>query len=97
MNLNYTSENTRLEKHWDQHSSRKPQPFFLSPIHKDEVLLGYQERFVTKVLDETMEFPNVLYCLDNETRAPSEWTLYWAEFMHRDARKRGVEIQLSEM
>ncbi|MCD6510495.1 MAG: hypothetical protein J7L11_08940 [Thermoprotei archaeon] len=97
MNLNYTSVDTRLKEHWDQHPSRKPQPFFLSPIHKDEVLLEYQERFVTKVLDETVEFPNVLYCLDNETRAPSEWTLYWAEFMRREAKERGVEIQLTEM
>jgi len=97
MNLNYTSKNTHLLEEWSYHPSNKPQPFFLSPIFKDEVLLRYQEKFVTRVLEETLEFPNVLYCIDNETRAPPEWTLYWAKFISERARAYGVKIQLTEM
>ncbi|RLI25607.1 hypothetical protein DRO57_03645 [Candidatus Bathyarchaeota archaeon] len=97
MNVNYTAENTRLKERWDIHPSTQPTPFFLSPVLKDDVLLSYQEKFVVKVLEETLDFPNVLYCIDNEVRAPPEWTLYWARLVHGVAREHGVEVQLTEM
>jgi len=97
MNVNYTPENTRLREKWENHPSRKPNPFFLSPILKDFILLQYQEKFVTRVLEETLDFPNVLYCIDNEVKAPPEWTLYWARFIRKIAEEHGVEVQLTEM
>ncbi len=98
-NVNYTTENTKLETEWPYHPARKPQPFFHSvpAVNNDEVLLGYQQAFVRRVLDVTLPFGNVLYCLDNETRAPAEWALYWGEFIAQEAEKRGVQVNLTEM
>lgn len=98
-NKNYTTENTRLETEWPHHPARKPQPFFFSPPEKnnDEILLRYQEAFVRKVLDVSLPYTNVLYALDNETRAPAEWALYWGEFIDKETEKRGVHLNLTEM
>lgn len=97
MNINYTAEDTGLRERWDVHPSTEPNPFFLSPILRNHTLLGYQERFVARVLEETLDFPNVLYCIDNEVRAPPGWTLHWAMFVRRLAREHGAEVQLTEM
>jgi hypothetical protein len=99
MNVNYTTDDTHLVERWDYHPAHKPQPFFHSPpgLNDDRVLLRYQEAFVRKVLDISLPYPNVLYCLDNETRAPAEWALYWGRFINEEARKQGVEVNLTEM
>ncbi len=98
-NVNYTTQNTKLQKTWDFHPAHKPQPFFFSVPEKnnDRLVLKYQEAFVRKVLDVTLPYPNVLYCLDNETRAPAEWALYWGRFINDEAKRRGTTIQLTEM
>ena len=99
LNVNYTTETTRLETEWDHHPARQPQPFFHSPLalNDDRVLRTCQEVFVRKVLDTSLGYPNVLYCLDNETSAPPEWAWYWAQFIHAEVRKRSASIQLTEM
>lgn len=99
MNSNYTTENTRLQTEWDHHPAEKAQPFFYSPPKRnnDRVLLSFQEAFVRKVLDVTQGYPNVLYCLDNETATPPQWAWYWGEFIRTEARKRKTAIQLTEM
>ena len=99
MNSNYTTENTRLEKVWNHHPAGKAQPFFYSPPgrNNDRVLLSFQEAFVRKVLDVTLPFPNVLYCLDNETATPPQWAWYWGAFIRKEGKKRKVGAQLTEM
>lgn len=98
-NVNYTTETTRLVPEWDHHPSRKAQPFFYSvpELNDDAVLLEYQQEFVRKVLEVTVDLPNVLYCLDNETATPPEWCWYWGRFLAEESRKRGVPIQVTEM
>jgi len=98
-NINYTVENTRLETEWDHHPASRVQPFFFSVPgrHDDRVLLKYQEAFVRKVMEVSLPYPNILYCLDNETRAPVEWAHYWGRFIQDEARKRGVPVHVTEM
>ncbi len=98
-NVNYTTDNTRLQTTWDFHPAHKPQPFFFSvpELNNDKLLLQYQQAFVRKVLDVTLKYPNVLYCMDNETRAPEQWALYWGRFIHEEARRRGLRACTTEM
>ncbi len=98
-NVTYTTENTRLVPEWDHHPARKAQPFFSSvpELNNDTVLLAYQEAFVRKVLDATIDLPNILYCLDNETRTPPEWCWHWGQFLAEESKVRGVPIQVTEM
>ena len=99
INVNYTTENTHLVEEWDHHPARKRQPFFFSPeaLNNDTVLLPYQEAFVIQVLDVSLEFPNVLYCIDNETLAPPEWPLRWGRFIRDEAAKRGKNVHITEI
>lgn len=98
-NCNYSVKSTKLKTEWNYHPARRPQPFFYSPpeLNDDRVLRGFQEAFVQKVLDVSLRYPNVLYCLDNETNAPEEWVYYWANFIQDEAKKRGALVQLTEM
>ena len=98
-NSNYIKENTPLPAEWDYYPVRNPQPFFYSPpeLNNDTILRGYQEAYVRKVLDFTAEHPNILYCLDDATKAPSEWAFYWGNFINKEAQKRNVSIHLTEM
>jgi len=99
LNRNYTAEEVRLVPQWDWHPARKPQPFFHSvpQLNNDVVLLRYQQAFVRRVLDVTLKYPNVLYCLDNETAAPPEWAWYWGAFVREEAARRGRNIEITEM
>jgi len=98
-NSSYTTDNTRLETEWDFHPARKPQEFFFSvpACNNDTMLLSYQEAFVRKVLEVSLPYGNVLYALDNETRAPEEWAVYWGGFIRGECEKLGVNIHLTEM
>ncbi len=98
-NSNYTTENTRLKTDWNHHPASRYQPFFDSPPKRnnDRVLLRFQEAFVRKVLDVTVPYPNVLYCLDNETATPPQWAWYWGAFIREESKKRKVNIELTEM
>ena len=99
MNTNYTTGNTQLKEVWDYHPAAKAQPFFYSPpeLNNDRIVLSFQEAFVRKVLDVTLPYPNVLYCLDNETATPPQWAWYWGAFIREEGKKRKVNIQLTEM
>ena len=44
-------------------------------------LLGYQEKYVRKILEETSIYPNIIYEIGNELRANSEWVRYWVNFI----------------
>jgi len=104
-NANYVAgrssagETTRLVPEWDHHPARKVQPFFYSPpaLNDDQVLLGYQQGFVRQVLDLTLPYDHVLYCLDNETSARPEWAWYWAKFILDEMARQGKRIHLTEM
>lgn len=98
-NVNYTAENTRLETEWPHHPARKPQPFFFSVPEKnnDTVLFQYQTRYVDQLLDISFKYRNVLYCMDNETRAPAEWAWFWGNYIQEKAKRAGVKVLLTEM
>ena len=98
-NINYLTENTNLVTEWPHHPARKPQPFFYSIPEKnnDINLLNYQHKFVDNLMDISLQYDNVLYCLDNETRAPAEWAWYWARYLLDRAHRESKSILLTEM
>ena len=99
LNVNYSTETTRLVPDWNHHPAHMVQPFFFSPpkLNNDQLLLRYQQAFVRRVMDFALPYGNVLYCLDNETSAEPEWAWYWGRFARDEAARRGVEIEITEM
>jgi hypothetical protein len=45
--------------------------------------LRLQEQYVRRLLDVLSPYPNVIYCMVNETSAEKAWSDYWLDFTHR--------------
>jgi hypothetical protein len=101
-NVNYTfAESGMIETvDWSAvHDPDKDHPFFqTAPAERDLALVRrYQERFVDKVLQVALPYPNVLYCVSNESNDSLHWSDYWAEHLRRRAAEAGRPIQVGEM
>ena len=101
LNVNYTTAESGLATKIDDYPRRTPGKhlFFYTPASlKDiRVVRQYQDAFVDKMLSISLTYPNVLYCMNNETGEPPEWGLYWAEFIRARAEKAGKRVCLADM
>ncbi len=98
-NINYNGEESGLDDHYPDHPGRNRQPFFFTTPEQQNntVLLPYQQRFVEKMLEHSLKYDHVLYCMDNETNGDEAWGQYWAKFIRERAEKAGKRVYLTEM
>jgi hypothetical protein len=98
-NVNYTYAQSGFAEHYPEHAGRNKQPFFFTTPKQrnNQVVLKYQQRFVKKMLDYSLPYGHVLYCMDNETSAEEAWGAYWAGFIRRQAQEAGKKVCLTEM
>ncbi len=102
-NVNYTEEETGLAEIYPDHPGKDKQPFFHSIpgmpnyTEKLDVVRAYQEKYIDKLLSYTLNYGNVLYCMDNETGTPPEWGQYWIAYIDSVASAKGKEIYLTDM
>jgi hypothetical protein len=98
-NINYTSEQTGLPLEVKTHPTRTENNFFWSvPAERNQkTVLKYQQRFVDKILSYSLKYPNVLYCMDNETSVTPEWGYYWSQHIKAKAKEASVTVQTTEM
>lgn len=82
-NVNYTEAETGLGPRYDDHPANNQQPFFFSTPGQRPIapLLKYQQRFVDEMLRRSLPYPNILYCMDNETAGAEAWGAYWAGYI----------------
>ena len=98
-NVNYDVESSGLPVVVDSHPIKAENPFFWSvpEEHDNAIVLKYQRRFVDKLLDYALPYPNVLYCMDNETSVTPKWGAYWSEYIKARAAREGVLVHTTEM
>ncbi len=98
-NINYTYEQSGFAERYPDHPGKNLQPFFFTTPgqRNNQVVLQYQKRFIDKLLDYSLDYDNVLYCMDNETNGEEEWSRFWAEYLKHKAGKKGKIIQATEM
>ena len=98
-NVNYSYEESGFAKKYPEHPGANNQPFFFTTPEQrnNRVVLQYQQRFVDKMLDHALDYPNVLYCMDNETSSQAAWGAYWAAFITDRASEEGVSVFVTEM
>ncbi|UCG47244.1 MAG: hypothetical protein JSU94_17350 [Phycisphaerales bacterium] len=102
-NVNYTVEQSGLANDYPAPAWRDRQPFFhtipgMARYRKQyDLVRGHQERFVAKMLSYSLAYPNVLYCMNNETSTPPQWGRYWMSFIERAAGEQGVEVYVTDM
>lgn len=98
-NVNYTPEESGLANTYEQHPASNQNPFFRSIPAEDEnrVLLPFQRARIDRLLDIALDYPNVLYVMDNETDANPHWPRYWASFVKNQAAEAGRRVYVTEM
>jgi hypothetical protein len=98
-NTNYTAERTKLPPEVRTHPTMCDNPFFWSvpAQHNNMPLLDYQQRFVDKLLSHSLEFDNVLYCIDNETSVTAAWGQFWSDYIRKKAAEKGKKVHVTEM
>jgi hypothetical protein len=98
-NVNYTVKESGLDLEYPDHPGQNKQPFFFTTPKQqnNELLLEYQKNRVDKMLEISLKYDHVLYCMDNETSAEEEWGIFWAELILAKAKEAGKEICITEM
>jgi hypothetical protein len=98
-NINYTSANSSLKQLYKRHPGTNENPFFFTvpALKNNETVLKYQQTKIDKMLSYSLNFPNVLYCMDNETSGSPEWGKYWSEYIKNKAKEKNVTVQTTEM
>jgi len=61
-------------------------------LNNDARILGYQNRYIEKMLSITLAYDHVLYQLNNESEFPPEVSNYWAAFVHKQAGAGKVHL-----
>ena len=102
-NVNYTREESGFQETYKDHPARDKQPFFHSVPglkqyrKKYDLIRGFQEKFIDKMLSYSLKHGNVLYCMDNETNESPNWGAYWSGHIRKKASEAGVEVHTTEM
>jgi hypothetical protein len=61
------------------------------------VVLGWQQKYVDKLLSLSFGYDHVLYCIDNETQVDPKWPVYWSQYIRKKAEGQNVPIEVTEM
>lgn len=98
-NSNYQGVRVDLPTEIPTHPVYTDNPFFWSiPQHNNKMpLLWYQQKYVDKILSYTLQYGNVLYCIDNETSVTSNWGKFWADYIRKKAGEVGKTVFVTEM
>jgi hypothetical protein len=102
-NINYSQSECGLAADYPKHPSGDLQPFFhtiqgmqnYNP--KLEIIKKYQQKYLDKLLSYTLNFDNILYCMDNETSTPSQWGIFWIRYIRAKAREQNKKIYTTDM
>jgi hypothetical protein len=98
-NVNYTAEQSGLAERIDSHPGRRENAFFRSvpQLENNRTILPFQQAHVQRMINMTLDFDHVLYCVSNETNDTEAWSRYWAKFIRQIAADHGKGIELTEM
>ena len=102
-NVTYTNDQSGLASRYPDHPWRDRQPFFHTipgmPRYEPrlDLVRKYQERFVAKMLSYSLDYGNVLYCMNNETSTPVEWGQHWMQSIRDKATEKGVTVYVTDM
>ena len=98
-NSTYTFEETGLPGEVESHPIKTENNFFWSVPNENnqQMVLKYQQKFVDKLLSYSLQYGNILYCMDNETSVTPAWGEYWATYIKTKAEEAGTGAETTEM
>ena len=99
-NVNYENRRSKLSETIDSHPIYTENNFFRSVPSQMSlfVVLEYQQKFVDKLLEHSLQYDHVLYCMDNETSVTADWGAFWSDYIKKvAAEKNGKKVYTTEM
>ena len=100
-NINYTPEASGLPTVISYPPTGQPteHPFFrtIPSLADNALVLGHQRAYMDKLLSISLAFPNILYCMHNETGEKVEFGDYWADHVRNRADESGVPVHITDM
>jgi len=100
-NVTYTAAGSGLPTavEYEPGPSPSAHPFFLTvpALQDNERVRRYQEAYVDRLLEITLQYPHVLYCMNNETGEELAWGDYWLRYVRDKAEAAGKEIYTTDM
>lgn len=100
-NINYTSEESGLPTviGYNPGGSPSNHPFFSSvpELDNNSVILVYQQAYVDKMLSITLEYPNVIYSIQNETGEELAFGDYWADYIYEKGQEADRTVYVTDM
>src|SRR5690606_33324300 len=93
-NRNYSSAESSLPETITSHPARRENPFFRALPEQDNLpqVHAFQQAHVRRIMEMTLRFDHVLYCISNETNDSEQWSRHWAGFIRELAAGRSVEV-----
>lgn len=98
-NINYDERRSKLPVEVKTHPIFTENNFFRSVPSQMclPVVLEYQQKFVDQLVAISLDYDNVLYCMDNETSVTSDWGKFWASYIQKKAEEKGKKVFTTEM
>ena len=100
-NVTYTADAAGMPTEVDYAPGPQPSdhPFFrtVPELQNNRRVLQYQEAYVDRLMEISLEFPHVLYCINNESGERLEWSEHWIEFVHKKGEEAGREVEVTDM
>jgi uncharacterized protein (TIGR02145 family) len=100
-NINYSLGESGLLAKVDFYPTHNPTShnFFhtVPALENNTVVLPWQQALINKILSYTFNYSHILYCINNETGEPTEWSDYWAKFIQMRAGEEGIEVPVTDM
>ena len=101
LNVNYTATETGLATTINYHPTARPSnhKFFKTVPNLENIAMvrNYQEAFVKKIMDTSLPYKNILYCINNDMGEDMEWSKYWSSFIRNEATKIQKKIYITDM
>ena len=100
-NVNYGAKPDTVLDNVGVYPWSKENPFYTTvpALKNDGKVLKCQRAFVDKILSYSLNFDNIIYCMDNEyfPVQPVEWPRYWIEYVKGKAAAKGRSVLLGQM
>ncbi|MDF9797448.1 hypothetical protein OKW21_002711 [Catalinimonas alkaloidigena] len=99
-NVNYDIKRSKLSVEVDSHPIYTENNFFRSVPSQMSLfrVLEYQQKFVDKLLEHSLQYDHVLYCMDNETSVTADWGKFWSDYTKKVAQEtHNKKVYTTEM
>jgi hypothetical protein len=99
LNNSYNQQESNLPAEINYPAQQMNNPFFrtVPGLDNNSIVLAFQQKFVDKLMTVSLKYPNVLYCIDNETKTRPEWGRYWSAYIRKLAEETGRKIYVTQM